>query len=259
MAHIDSTDPMLRKIAGRTDFYLPFRSLAPTILKAKQTILSDCNRLSTREGIFNLVAFRGVFYGSEFARERLRWFNSYEEWLEFKTNSDKEESYFVTKTAYGRGQKYRHTNNLKMYWDNAGKWDQFLSDNPNQDISALHNFFVLNFHNIGDLSALLIISDLLESGFLPMVDAFVMGKLVAKVGKGAKDALKCLGLTNQHSNENAIANAFVELHQHATEAINQEKQTTMVYNVITLEHGLCKYKRLLGMNRPKHSILPAHN
>ena len=172
---------MLKKIAGRTDFYLPFRSLAPTILKAKQTILSDCNRLSTREGIFNLVAFRGVFYGSEFARDTLCWFNSYEEWLEFKRNSNKEESYFVKKTAYGRAQKYRDTNNLKMYWDNAGKWDQFLSNNPNRDISALHNFFVLNFHNIGDLSALLIIGDLLESGFLPMVDAHVMGKLVTKV------------------------------------------------------------------------------
>ena len=263
MAHIHSTDPMLKKIAGRTDFYLPFRSLAPTILKAKQTILSDCNRLSTREGLFNLVAFRGVFYGSEFAKETLCWFNSYEEWLEFKIHSNKEESHFVTKTAYGKGQKYRHTNNLKMYWDNAGKWNQFLKDNPNRDILAdilaLHNFFVLNFHNIRDLSALLIIGDLLESGFLPMVDAHVMDKLVAKVGKGAKDALKCLGLINQHSNEDAIANAFVELHQHAMEAFNQEKQTTMVYNVITLEHGLCKYKRLLrlGTNQPKRSILPA--
>ena len=256
MAHIHSTNPMLKKIASRADFYLPFRPLAPTILKAKQTILSDCNRLSTREGLFNLIAFRGVFYGSEFARERLCWFNSYEEWLEFKRNSNKEESYFVTKTAYGTSQKYRHTDNLKMYWDNAGKWDQFLLDNPNRDIPTLHNFFLLNFYNIGDLSALLIIGDLQESGFLPMVDAHVMGKLVAKVGKGAKDALKCLGLTNQHSDENDIANAFVELHQHAMEALNQEKQTKMVYNVITLEHGLCKYKRLLGMNQPKHSILP---
>ena len=141
-----------------------------------------------------------------------------------------------------------------MYWDNARKWDQFLSDNPNLDTSALHNFFVLNFHNIGDLSALLIIGNLLESGFLPMVDAHIMGKLVAKVGKGAEDALKCLGLTNQHSDEKAIANAFVELHRHAMETFNQEKQTTMVYNVVTHEHGLCKYKRLLGMNQPKHSI-----
>ena len=96
---------MLKKIAGRTDFYLPFRSLAPTILKAKQTILSDCNRLSTHEGIFNLAAFRDVFYGSEFARDTLCWFNSYEEWLEFKTNSNKEESYFVKKNGLWEGSE----------------------------------------------------------------------------------------------------------------------------------------------------------
>lgn len=259
MAHVHSINPTLKKIAGRADFYLPFRSLAPTILKARQTILSDSNRLSTREGLFNLVAFRGVFYGSQFACEELRWFNSYEEWLEFKTHSNKEETYFVTKTAYGRAQKYRHTDNLKMYWDHAIKWEQFCRDNPNLDVLALHDFFVINFHNIGDLSALLIVGDLLESGFLPMVDAHTMGKLVAKVGKGAKNGLISLGFIDQFSDENTIADAFVELNRHAMEAFDQEKQTTMVYNVITLEHGLCKYKRLLGKNQPKYSIFSGLN
>ena len=256
MAHIHSkdsvVDPMLKKIAGQPDFYLPFRSLAPTVLKAKQTILSDPNRLNTPEGLFNLVAFQGVFYGSQFAREELRWFNSYDEWLEFKTKSDKEENYFVTKTAYGQAQKHRHTDNLKLYWDKARKldWVQFHhSNNPNLDVLTLHNFFVVNFHNIGVLSAMLIIGDLLESGFLPMVDVHAMGKLVAKVGKGAKAALESLGLIDQDSDENAIVNAFAELDQHATKTINQEKQTMIVYNVVTLEHGLCKYKRLLERKR----------
>ena len=250
-AHIHSTDPMLKKIAGQTDFYLPFRSLAPTIQKAIQTILSDPDRLSTREGLFNLIAFQGVFYGSQFAREELRWFNSFEEWQEFKTNSIMEENYFVNKAAYGRAQKHHHTDNLKTYWDKAEKWVQFLQDNPNTDILALHDFFVDNFHNIGALSALLIIGDLLESGFLQMVDAHTMGRLVAKVGRGAKDGLECLGLIDQYSDEKMIADAFVELDEHATNAIHQEKKRTMVYNIITLEHGLCKYKRLLGRKGKK--------
>ena len=63
MAYIHSTDPLLKKIAGWTNFYLPFHALASTILKAKQTILSDQNHLSTHEGLFNLVAFWSVFYG----------------------------------------------------------------------------------------------------------------------------------------------------------------------------------------------------
>lgn len=249
MAHIDSTDPMLKKIAGRTDFYLPFRSLAPTILKARQTILSDPNCLSTREGLFNLIAFRGVFYGSQFARDDLRWFNSYEEWQEFKTNSIKDEKYFVNKMAYGQVQKHRQTDNLKKYWENAEKWVKFLDDNPDSDVLALHEFFVVNFFNIGDLSAMLIIGDLLESGFLPSVDAQVMGKLVAKVGRGAKDGLECLGLIDRYSDEKTIVDAFVELDEHVKDAINQEQKNTMVYSILTLEHGLCKYKRLHGMKK----------
>jgi hypothetical protein len=254
MAHVHSTDRMLKKIAGCPDFFLPFRSLAPTILKARQTILSDPNRLSTREGLFNLIAFRGVFYGSQFAREDLRWFNSYEEWQEFKTNSIMDENYFVNKMAYGQVQKHRQTNNLKTYWDNTGNWEQFLHNNPNSEVLSLHDFFVANFHNIGDLSAMLIIGDLLESGFLPMVDAQVMGKLVAKVGRGAKDGLECLGLIDRYSDEKTVVDAFVELDEHAMDAINQEKKSTMVYNIITLEHGLCKYKRLHGMNRKKSTM-----
>lgn len=136
--------------------------------------------------------------------------------------------------------------NLNMHWDNG-------------EFSPLHNFFIQNFHIIGDLSILLIIVYYLESGFLSMVDAHDMGKLVANIEKGAKGALKYLGFMNQCSDENTIADSFVELDQHAKEAFNQEKQTTMVYNIIILEHGLCKYKYLPGINQPKHAILSALN
>lgn len=248
---------MLERIATKLDFFLPFRSLAPMIVKARETILSDRARLHTREGLFNLLAFRGVFYGSPFARDDLRWFKSFDDWLAFEAkNKSKGKAYFVCANAYGSAQSNRNTSNLKQYWEKSLEWYDHQRDNPDLDPLKLHTFFRTTFHNVGDLTAMLMVGDLAEAKFIAEPKVQTMGMLVAQAKKGAKKTLVYLRLvdvTNSSSDEDVVQ-AFVELDEYCKQALGPGKVDNMKYGPVMLEHALCKHGRLIP--RPKLTETP---
>ena len=80
-------DLILCRIAKSPDRLLPFRQKAPTVVKAFDVIYRNTDDLCTRAGLFNVLMFRGVFYGSPFAKNDLRWFNTLDEWHVFYATS----------------------------------------------------------------------------------------------------------------------------------------------------------------------------
>ena len=91
------SDPMVQTVSSNLDFLLPFRQCAPTMQKAMETIYSEPRRLLTQAGLFNAIAFRAVFYGSEYATESLRFFDSLDEWTEYHASVEQEKG--TTDTA----------------------------------------------------------------------------------------------------------------------------------------------------------------
>ena len=279
------SDPMVQTVSSNLDFLLPFRQCAPTMQKAMETIYSEPRRLLTQAGLFNAIAFRAVFYGSEYATESLRFFGSLDEWTEYHASVEQEkgttdtaeyerqvrerreakarrkkgvpsemserqrrlrtgptERFFVNCQAYKMANVYRNTIYMNEYWDAALALLRKIEDKPLA--RDLHHFLCSKeFPNIGPLTALLIIGDLVVAGAYPMPSAEEWGFLVASLKLGAERALLKLGIPSD-SNPNATQKAFVDLDRYMLKALTKEEHKAIKYNIITLEHSLCKYQRV---------------
>jgi len=79
---------------------------------------------------------------------------------------------------------------------------------------------------------------------MPMPSFYEMARLIWKVGKGARDAMQILGLVGTGANRDDFINAFMSLDTHIEGVLGEEEKSAMGYNVVMLEHTLCKMKRL---------------
>lgn len=253
----------MKKVQSDLDYYLPFRQYAPSLANARQEIYADVNRLAspTGVGLFNILAFRGVFFGSPFAKsDHFKWFNRYEDWESFMieekdeaTKDDRtEEDYYVKKSCYGRSQKERSIKLLEGYWKQRNSWNMIFNQTTTKPtakkvyywLTSLDNG-VSRFRNIGSLTALLICGDLIEAGLVLMPSSREFGELIFKVGKGAKDGMTAIGLVQSDVNREEFCEAFKSLDLALQSKLTEDEREIMRYSVITLEHTLCKIKRLM--------------
>ncbi|TFK57950.1 hypothetical protein BDN72DRAFT_907262, partial [Pluteus cervinus] len=101
----NSQDALAKKAATDVDHYLPFRQCAPTMSSAMSTTYANIDRLQTKTGLWNIVCYRGVFFGAPWARKSLTWLDSKESWSaihEAETTGVKKqdiETHFVKKNA----------------------------------------------------------------------------------------------------------------------------------------------------------------
>ena len=93
---------------------------------------------------------------------------------------------------------------------------------------------------------LLICGDLVEANILPMPSASEYAKSVVKMGKGSKDGMEICGLVEKRGSLEQFCAAFASLDQALQNELSEEERKAMGYNVIMLEHTLCKIKRILG-------------
>lgn len=289
----------MARVAAELDYYLPFRQCAPTMKRAMEVLYSDPNRLLTSQGLANVLAFRGIFYGSDFAQsDDFQYFNNKEEWDNFyhekegvlgtkekesavkrreekkqkkagiapkKTKSAKQleeeenrrkgatEDYFRNMAIYGTSNVGRSTSLFDKYWEKSTSqfwksskpvhWEAFIQTNPSPQ--ELYDWLTVagRFPNIGDLTALLIVGDLIEAGVIRVSSPEEWGLLVVAVDKGAKKGLKELKLINANAPNRTIVQEFKALNHFLLAKLTQEQKEIMHYNVVMLEHGLCKHPR----------------
>ena len=113
-----------------------------------------------------------------------------------------------------------------------------------QTVDVYKKQSVTVFSNIGELMALLICGDLVEAGIIPMPSAEEWAKLIAKVGKGSKAGLEMCSFIEGNNNQQRICEAFVSLDLALQQELSNKEKEAIGYNVIMLEHALCKIKRL---------------
>jgi len=249
----------MKKVLSDLDFYLPFRQHAPSLRNARHTIYADVDQFPGDDGVgfFNVLAFRGVFFGSPFAQsDRYRWFNTFADWEKFRAEGSEvakdhgkngeEETYYVKRNCYGQSQTHRSTKLLSKYWDQRHLWSAKFDKSTKPSITEVYKWLTgpSSFPNIGTLSALLICGDLIEADILSMPDAYEWGELIWTLKMGAKDAMEMLGLISYQASKEQVAEAFSSLDSALQHELKEEEKKAMNYNVVMLEHTLCKIKRL---------------
>ena len=261
--HQNSTNKIIRNVAQRPDFLLPFRQKAPTILRALQTIYSQHERLCKPEGFWNVLNYRGVFYGSPYAlSDDRQWHNNLNEWKRLyesstKTKKGDKAKYYVNIGAYGLSNPGRSITCITSYWNERHRWTSFLQQSPT--VTELYEFLsatqqiagknVKIFTNIGPLTALLICGDLIEAGIFPMPSIQEWASLIYCVNKGASKGLSKLNLIHDTYTKSQLTEAFQTLHNFLLEHLSQDEQIMMGYNIVMLEHALCKFTRILPKER----------
>jgi hypothetical protein len=261
-SHSSSTSGLvIKKIKSELDFFLPFRQHAPSLANARREIYSDVDRLAspTGVGLFNILAFRGVFFGSPFAKsDHFRWFNHYEDWERFMIDEKEEatkdgrieEDYYVKLNCYGRSQKDRSTKLMERYWKQRSLWNDVFNQSTKPIVKQVYSWLTATdkgasrFFNIGSLSALLICGDLIEAGLVQTPSSREYSELIFKVGKGAKEGMMMIGLVKDNPNLEELCEAFESLDLALQHELTEEEKKAMGYNVVMLEHTLCKIKRL---------------
>lgn len=263
---------IMKKVLSDLDFYLPFRQHAPSLKNARREISADVDQFPGEDGagFFNVLAFRGVFFGSPFAQsDRYRWFDTFADWEIFRAEGyevakmhgkdGEEENYYVKRSCYGQSQKDRSTKLLKGYWDQRLLWSaKFGKLSKPPSVKEVHKWLMASessFCNIGNLSALLICGDLIEAGILPMLTAHELGGLIFTLDMGAKDAMQMLGLISKKASRVEVTDAFTSLDRCLQLELEEDEKVVMNYNVIMLEHTLCKIKRLTARGIKLGSIL----
>ena len=254
-------DKVISKVMSNLDYYLPFRQHAPSLQNARREIYTDVNRLTNQDGIgfFNILAFRGVFFGSPFAKSKhFRWFDSLEDWEHFRDNGKgianrhMGEGFYVTKNCYGQSQSGRELSLLLSYWKLRELWkDMFDETKESPTVTKVFRWLTSTskdkktlFPNIGKLSAMLICADLVEAGILPMPPAKEWADSVAKMAMGSKAGMENCKLVKKKSTREEFCLAFESLDEALRMELTMEEKETMGYNVVMLEHALCKINRI---------------
>ena len=106
------------------------------------------------------------------------------------------------------------------------------------------------FRNIGALSAILICGDLIEAGVVAMPSTMEFGELIHKVGKGAKDGMVMFNLVKKNTDKEEICKAFSSLDLALQCELTEVEKEAMGYNIVMLEHTLCKIKHLTSRGIP---------
>ena len=120
-------------------------------------------------------------------------------------------------------------------------------------ITEVYKWLQASYHNIG---ALLICGDLIDAGILPMLTANEWGGLIHTLKMGEKSAMEMLGLIRKKgANKAEVTEAFTSLNLVLQQELKEEEKEAMNYNVVMLEHTLCKIKRLTSRGIAMNDIL----
>jgi len=133
---------------------------------------------------------------------------------------------------------------LSVYWDQRLLWSTTFNKPTKPTITEVHKWLKLSFRNIGNLTALLICGDLIEAGILSMPAAEEWGGLIHTLKMGSKETMERLGLIRKGASKLEVSKVFVSLDLALRQELKEEEKEAMNYNVIMLEHTLCKIKRL---------------
>ena len=171
------------------------------------------------------------------------------------------EDYFRDTGIYGTSNVTCSTSLFDKYWERSTShfwknsktvpWEEFIHTTPSPQ--ECYDWLTVSkcFPNIGELTALLIVGDLIEARMIQMPSPEEWGMSVVAVNKGAKKGLGDLKFINSNTPDHRIVQEFKALDDFLLANLTQEQKEVMHYNVLMLEHRLCKHPRYIKIDSEK--------
>lgn len=120
-------------------------------------------------------------------------------------------------------------------------WDHLVKARTNDGKATM-------YPTIGLLIGYLICTDLVYAGVLDPPSLEDMGKGVASIGKGGRAGLKWLGLIGEDASRDDVSSSFQSLYRYL-KAHFPAQFPSLHLDMFIVEHGLCKYKRLMKQQK----------
>ncbi|KAJ7110199.1 hypothetical protein C8R43DRAFT_904509 [Mycena crocata] len=231
------------------DHKMPFREYGPSY---KSVCRDDGpfspNWIRTRAGFFSALLFRGVTFHTSFVRNHTL-FEDLDAW---ETAIDGlPRGNYVTSCTYGGFPNARRAKDAKLtaraYWEMSGVAQNlaWLTRMTPPTFTAFYDF-ILEFPQIGSLSAQLLTADYALHGVVKMPTLREQAILVHSIDKGAVSGLQALGYLPAEGPfaQNKVVEAFEALYNYLDAELLQTEKDMMRFSPILLEHALCKIGRV---------------
>lgn len=265
---ISNPTKLQEAVYKNADKLLPFRERAPS----REIMLGDISPFSpslvrTRKGLFSAALWRGITYNAPFSHETSPVFDDLVDWnnrLISKANRPAEldileRSYFCDMSAYGHLNAGRKVELAEQYWadSESAEWTSMLAADSISFMDC-YRFFTGSgtprFLHIGPLAGYLITADYVYAGLVEKPSVEEMGEIIWKLNKGGVKGLSKLGVYVPAEAEQGVRRegkeeckqAFECIYSYLSIHLSKEKQLRMGFDVIMVEHLLCKYHRAVS-------------
>lgn len=248
-------------LCENADFLLPLRSLAPSCGRINgrmgDGITSDFAR--TDAGLFSALVFRGITFNTvalrELALQALQ--------VEFHDDRDFASYLLLLEAVYTSAEicnpnamssqpTGRHKVNYKAFWEAASEsaWSDLFEGREQIPFVEAQQWIKKlkgkrSIPGLGDLGLYLLLADLCDIGVVAMPGVDEMGGIVYSLDLGAMAGLRLLHyLPDTVRSKDGVQAAFATFYADVESSLTASERDRMVWNPITAEHSLCKYKRM---------------
>lgn len=251
-------------VAGDADYYLPFRERAPSrAISLRHPSPFSVDNLRTRSGFFSAALIRAVTFSAPvLVKDGRALFHSWEDWVslteEQGANKDEDEfrRYFARVNAMGTPCKSRNPNSARKVWDGTSGWEDIVREKSNIPFTEFRALFRrtagqsptrLPVYGLGPLCAYLLTADYAYTDLVQKPTSTDIGRAILELNLGSFKGLQILGFI--HANDakpplHAVVAALDILHHSVESHFTDEELEIMGYDLIVLEHTLCKISRL---------------
>lgn len=264
-----------------TDKHLPFREYGRSRLRIKQDggPFSPSSNIRTEAGFFSSLIFRGITFNSDFLRSKdhRTLFRNHTDWAETVASVQQDllnqspnltggdlAQFFCVKTAYGqpmaRSIEYAADYARTAFDPSHNAW--LLEDETPSYITLWKTICSVNpprseqraaYPQMGPLIGHLLVADYVYAGVIPMPSVDDMADIIWEINKGGARGLVALGLLPEvdggaRQSKQGVRDALNALYRFLQDNLDIEEQMQMIFDIIMLEHALCKYVRCVNKN-----------
>jgi hypothetical protein len=149
---------------------------------------------------------------------------------------------------------------VTVYWEESSRWEMWLKSRKPSFLDCITFIQATKsvegssskkqsiFPQLGGLAGMLLAGDYAEAGLVPMPTITEMADICYKINKGAKAGLTCMQLLKVDETSEECQTAFKNIYKHVDEGFTDEEKEIMGFNVIMMEHALCKYSQAFSWN-----------
>ncbi|KAI0071318.1 hypothetical protein K474DRAFT_1679497 [Panus rudis PR-1116 ss-1] len=236
--------------------HLPFRESVPprTSFLFEKNPPIDLLQLRTRSGLFSLLVWRIITYGTKSVDDGLVAYHNLSHWTETVQSSSTVSHYLFLPDAYGAGlddSRQSGVQNAGALWDATAGWEEFLQSRDRISLQDLFNFLIeQECHCLDVYFCYTIAADCVYAGLVDDPSPKEVGYMVWKLQSHSFLCLQRLGLlSSELCSVDEVVQRFTELYNVAelhlqkveVPTFNESLATIFDFNPIMLEFAMQKF------------------